>query len=491
MEVKHFIPVYLSAGRKAWLTLVLLLLMGGIAEAQPAIKKYGISKGAMQITLGKNLSETDLDAFIRQYDLQNLALKQLLKNDFQDSIKSLGWRMIINNAELLVITKPLFSADNINDPADRIKLADLNNPFLDDLFSSPVQNQVYGYNSFKNKHPFANRDSTITFFFRNNKKSGKVMLAGNFTNWELNAIPMTKVDSGWIASVKLRPGKWLYKFIADGNWMVDRDNNLVENDGMGNDNSVFYYTNFVFRLDTFTNARKIILAGSFNNWDEKQLELNKTSQGWELPIYLAEGTYTYRYIVDGQWMRDPRNPQVLPNEFNDYNSVVSIGDQHIFLLPGYPEAKEVYLAGSFNDWRKFELPMNKTPDGWRIPYALGPGNYEFKFFIDGKWKNAEGAEVKESAPGSVFVIEPNYTFRLKGFQNARQVFLAGDFNNWSPDAYAMKKEGNEWILPVHLPPGKHLYKFIADGKWFIDPGNELWEQNEHNTGNSVIWVPEK
>jgi hypothetical protein len=445
----------------------------------------------MQITLGKNLSDNELDEFIRQYDLQHLALKELLKNDFQDSIKNLGWRMIINNQELLVITKPLFSADNINSPADRIKLADHNNPFMEELFSTPVQNPVFGYNSFKNKHPFANKDSVIRFFLRNNQKAAKVFLAGSFTNWELNAVPMTKVDSGWVASVKLRPGKWLYKFIADGNWIVDRDNEIVENDGMGNDNSVFYYTNTVFHLDTFLNARKIILTGSFNNWHEKQLTMQKTARGWELPLFLAEGTYTYKYIVDGKWMKDPHNPRVLPNEFNDYNSMVSIGNQHIFLLPGYQEAKEVYLAGTFNDWRNFELPMNKTPDGWRIPYTLGPGNYEFKFFIDGKWRNAEGADVKESGAGSVFVIDPNYRFRLKGFEHAREVFLAGDFNNWSPGAWPMKKEGGEWILPVHLSPGKHLYKFVVDGKWIIDPGNELWEQNEHNTGNSVLWVEEK
>jgi hypothetical protein len=54
----------------------------------------------------------------------------------------------------------------------------------------------------------------------------------------------------------------------------------------------------------------------------------------------------------------------------------------------------------------------------------------------------------------------------------------------------MKKEENEWILPVHLAPGKHLYKFVVDGKWIIDPSNDLWEQNENNTGNSVLWLSE-
>ena len=70
----------------------------------------------------------------------------------------------------------------------------------------------------------------------------------------------------------------------------------------------------------------------------------------------------------------------------------------------------------------------------------------------------------------------------------RKFFLAGDFNNWDPGIYAMKKEGDDWIFPVHLSVGKHLYKFVVDEKWIIDPGNKLWEENEHGTGNSIVWV---
>src|SRR5690606_42137652 len=64
---------------------------------------------------------------------------------------------------------------------------------------------------------------------------------------------------------------------------------------------------------------------------------------------------------------------------------------------------------------------------------------------------------------------------------SKSVFLAGDFNNWSPDGFPMEKMGDEWVLKVHLSPGKHLYKYIVDGKWIIDPTNKLWEQNEHRS----------
>jgi hypothetical protein len=29
---------------------------------------------------------------------------------------------------------------------------------------------------------------------------------------------------------------------------------------------------------------------------------------------------------------------------------------------------------------------------------------------------------------------------------------------------------------------------IVDKEWKLDPGNELWEENEYGTGNSVLWI---
>jgi hypothetical protein len=29
---------------------------------------------------------------------------------------------------------------------------------------------------------------------------------------------------------------------------------------------------------------------------------------------------------------------------------------------------------------------------------------------------------------------------------------------------------------------------VVDQKWIIDPTNELWEENEYGTGNSVLWI---
>ncbi len=465
--------------------MLMLMLCSLIAKAQPPAPQCNFSNAGIKLSLSKNLPEAELDAFIKQYDVGDLALKRMIAANYDDSIKLNGWKIEVNNKELLIITKKLGASDVVNDLTGFIAgyiNVDIGNPM-------PLSKNKYGINNFRKQEPFAVKDSMVTFSLAGRTNANQVLLAGNFTDWQQGAVPMIRNENGWSIPVKLKPGKYLYKFIVDGKWMTDPANSNTENDLEGNNNSVFYVSNHTFKLEGRTNAKKVFVAGSFSNWEDGKLRLQKTATGWELPILLDTGTYTYRFIVDGNWIVDPSNPNKFPNEFNDFNSVISIGKPVLFMLNGLPDAKEVFLAGSFNDWRHFELKMTKTASGWEIPYVLGAGNYEYKFIVDGHWVSADGTVVKSNQPGSVFVIAPNYTFRLKNYPNATSVYLAGDFNGWSPDAYAMQKEGNDWVMPVNLSKGKHLYKFVVDGKWIIDPANELWEDNAQHTGNSIVWIP--
>jgi hypothetical protein len=52
----------------------------------------------------------------------------------------------------------------------------------------------------------------------------------------------------------------------------------------------------------------------------------------------------------------------------------------------------------------------------------------------------------------------------------------------------MAHKGDEWVISFYLKPGKYLYKFKIGDKLIIDPGNKLWEPNEFDTGNSVLWI---
>lgn len=50
-----------------------------------------------------------------------------------------------------------------------------------------------------------------------------------------------------------------------------------------------------------------------------------------------------------------------------------------------PDAKSVYLAGSFNDWNPEETVMEEGGGIRKTELQLAPGRYEYKFVVDGRW----------------------------------------------------------------------------------------------------------
>ena len=57
------------------------------------------------------------------------------------------------------------------------------------------------------------------------------------------------------------------------------------------------------------------------------------------------------------------------------------------------EAKAVFVAGAFNDWRADALPLKRGSDGpWRAAPQLPPDHHEFKFVVDGNWCCEPGCE---------------------------------------------------------------------------------------------------
>jgi len=501
MSSGYIVPLIIQ---RIWRYFIVLLLLSPLAAAAQDIKaQYVIDEGKMVITLNIRISDSTLNNFVRNYNLSDLDLTDFIKRNMDDSLRRNGWIIEKKANDIVILSKQLNklkSALNNNSerPENPEKQEKPENPertgFIQILANlgegksgipdNNASNQS-GTNHFKNKRPF-HADSTTAFYLRGHHKATEVFLAGSFTNWQNNMLPMQKTDSGWMINVKLPPGKYYYKFIADGHWMTDEDNMLVENDGDGNNNSVYYVPNKLFTLSEYPNAQKVILAGSFNKWATDDIIMEHTAVGWQVPMFLSPGTYTYRFVVDGNWMTDPANDQKVPNEYNDYNSFIAIGGAYLFRLNGYTEATNVVLSGSFNEWQPDQLHMIRTATGWELPYVLGPGNYEYKFVVDGKWITDPANPlkvVKDNQQNSYFILGANHTFSLKGFADAKTVYLAGDFDEWSSNTLQMSHEAGEWKYSVYLSPGKHLYKFVVDGKWKKDPDNPLWEDND----NSIIW----
>jgi 1,4-alpha-glucan branching enzyme len=65
-----------------------------------------------------------------------------------------------------------------------------------------------------------------TFLF-DAPEAHEVLLAGDFTNWQQDAIPMHRRNGGqWTATVALQLGEHYYRYIVDGEWRDDPQCNL-------------------------------------------------------------------------------------------------------------------------------------------------------------------------------------------------------------------------------------------------------------------------
>lgn len=74
------------------------------------------------------------------------------------------------------------------------------------------------------------------------------------------------------------------------------------------------------------------------------------------------------------------------------------------------------------------------------------------------------------------------------FLEAREVFLAGTFNEWHPAMFPMIEAPGGWVKELTLAPGTYEYLFVVDGRWMGDPNNPRTCPNPFGGCNSVLDV---
>jgi 1,4-alpha-glucan branching enzyme len=183
----------------------------------------------------------------------------------------------------------------------------------------------------------------------------------------------------------------------------------------------------LFRYDSPA-ARMVTLAGNFNNWGGTQgggrydptIDPMSDEDGdgvWTIVMPLPPGRYQYKFVIDNavRWELDPSNANT-GFEAGIENSLIIVPENIAYVptvvtgtvLPGQltrkeagaedakpvevtveldaPFATAVYISGQFNDWAADADAMTKGDDDiWRITLTLAPGQYEYKFVVDGTW----------------------------------------------------------------------------------------------------------
>jgi len=104
-------------------------------------------------------------------------------------------------------------------------------------------------------------------------------------------------------------------------------------------------------------------------------------------------------------------------------------------------------------------------------------------YILGKKKSYEEEEEE------FFWENKNVTLTYKD-EKAKQVAVAGDFNNWDTTSDKMVNLGDgNWSITLNLKPGRYEYKFIIDDTtWIADPNAKEFVDDGYGGQRSVLVV---
>lgn len=163
-------------------------------------------------------------------------------------------------------------------------------------------------------------------------------------------------------------------------------------------------------------AETVLLAGNFSNWRPLKMRRNRKGVFYHiLPIREIENgvrfnsrdhVYRYKFLVDGIWTHDPRNKNRIDDGLGSYVSEfrptgedvpkqISVRvlaqsrgaeDRLVEFAIYLPDAKNLSLVGTFNNWNPEHDLLAKGEDGvFRLRLRLKPGQYAYKYIADGRW----------------------------------------------------------------------------------------------------------
>ena len=87
------------------------------------------------------------------------------------------------------------------------------------------------------KKPVAAKAKAVQFTVRADS-GAKVFLAGTFNGWDPAATPMAEKKGVFAVSLKLAPGRYEYKYVINGEWTADAENQDFVQNECGTLNSV-------------------------------------------------------------------------------------------------------------------------------------------------------------------------------------------------------------------------------------------------------------
>jgi pullulanase len=176
--------------------------------------------------------------------------------------------------------------------------------------------------------------------------------------------------------------------------------------------------------DAYTDSNKLYVYGDFNGWSaNNDYQMTYKGDG----IYsvttppLSVGEHVYKFVVNGVYFIDPLNATksgdnsaftITPDNSSGIVSPVvddsGTGNVIFNFEPTgpYANATTVHVAGSFTSWGDGMVSMTKENGVFTLPRNFAPGNYEYKYVIDGSNWITDPLNTKMSAGNNSLLTMP-------------------------------------------------------------------------------------
>ncbi len=326
-------------------------------------------------------------------------------------------------------------------------------------------------------------------------------------------------DDGLHNDGKASDGIWGYvlKLSADAyhtyTWVVDNDNDpnngyLKKDDFVVVNSSplnrkLYLYPPMQVTFNYYDKENKvtdsIYLRGDFNDWSMQDKMNGPIGENrlFTITKTLLEGTYNYKYYVDGDWEKvnkDNRSITVVYGETTSQNDYYAGGKPVVF---NYYDIENkvtdyIYLKGDFNGWsddNKMIGPIGENRRFYTTVDCVVGSTYSYKYYVDGDWNkvNSDNRSIKiESSTSNVndYYNGPiTVTFNYYDIEQKidSSIHIRGDFNNWELDyAYELQcvnASSNKYSITLTINSGTYNYKYYVDGSW-----------EEVNTANRTVTI---
>jgi cyclomaltodextrinase / maltogenic alpha-amylase / neopullulanase len=291
------------------------------------------------------------------------------------------------------------------------------------------------YNNKINSIPiYGKKLSSLKFSFKPKKKYKAINLFGSFNNWDRKSLPLTDAGNGnYEITIPLEPGRYEYKFFADGEELNDPLNKETIANGIGGINSLVTIPNL--------HDEKIFLhkAGFANN-----------STGTEFQFYLEKGKPVTIYSSNLIVLID--NKRISENSIAIDGSLIKINLSKSDLAKAKMLRAVIDINGLVSNIQMISLSNGKPNDN------SSPFNWYDASIYSVMTDRFNNGNKKNDSPVKHDSLSWKANYNGGDFAGITQKIKEGYFNSLGVNAL--------WISPVNDNTDVAFKEYPAPHRWF-------------------------